>query len=124
LVTSSSLKDWRDGTSAVGHRVRGESLGAIEWWRNRRVGHSPYSEIRLFLSKATERSTSYPHQTVFGQIKQARGFRQFLLRGVANVRAEWAIVCTVHNLLKLAAAAKLAQRWTLSAALPPALAAP
>ena len=40
----------------------------------------------------------------------------------ANVRAEWAIVCTVHNLLKLAAA-KLAQRWSLSAALPLALAA-
>ena len=62
-------------------------------------------------------------EPVFGQIKQARGFRQFLLRGFANVRAEWAIVCTVHNLLKLAAA-KLAQRWSLSAALPPALAAP
>ena len=62
-------------------------------------------------------------EPVFGQIKQARGFRQFLLRGFANVRAEWAIVCTVHNLLKLAAA-KLAQTWSLSAALPPALAAP
>src|SRR5580704_5080532 len=62
-------------------------------------------------------------EPVFGQIKRARGFRQFLLRGFANVRAEWAIVCTVHNLLKLAAA-KLAQRWSLSAALPPALAAP
>jgi hypothetical protein len=62
-------------------------------------------------------------EPVFGQIKQARGFRQFLLRGFANVRAEWAIVCTVHNLLKLALA-KLAQRWSLSAALPPALVAP
>jgi hypothetical protein len=38
------------------------------------------------------------------------------------VRAEWAIVCTVHNVLKLAAA-KLAERRSLSAALPPALAA-
>ena len=62
-------------------------------------------------------------EPVFGQIKQARGFRQFLLRGFANVRAEWTIVCTVHNLLKLALA-KLAQRWSLSAALPPALAVP
>jgi transposase len=61
-------------------------------------------------------------EPVFGQIKQARGFRQFLLRGFANVRAEWAIVCTVHNVLKLAAA-KLADRRSLSAALPPALAA-
>src|SRR6201988_370051 len=41
-------------------------------------------------------------EPVFGQIKQARGFRQFLLRGIERVRREWAIVCTVHNLLKLA----------------------
>ena len=40
-------------------------------------------------------------EPVFGQIKQARGFRQFLLRGVEKVRAEWAIICTTHNLLKL-----------------------
>jgi transposase len=44
-------------------------------------------------------------EAVFGQIKQARGFRQFLLRGVAKVRAEWAMVCTAHNLTKLAKAA-------------------
>jgi hypothetical protein len=51
-------------------------------------------------------------EPVFGQIKQARGFRQFLLRGFAKVRAEWAIICTVHNVLKLA------QGRTLSVALP------
>jgi hypothetical protein len=61
-------------------------------------------------------------EPVFGQIKQARGFRQFLLRGFEKVRAEWAIICTVHNLLKLALV-KLAHRRNLSAALPPALAA-
>ena len=44
-------------------------------------------------------------EPVFGQIKQARGFRQFLLRGVEAVRAEWAIICTAHNLVKLARAA-------------------
>jgi transposase len=41
-------------------------------------------------------------EPVFGQIKQARGFRQFLMRGFEKVRGEWAIVCTAHNLLKLA----------------------
>jgi transposase len=41
-------------------------------------------------------------EPVFGQIKQARGFRQFLLRGLEKVHAEWSIVCTAHNLLKLA----------------------
>jgi transposase len=44
-------------------------------------------------------------EPVFGQIKQARGFRQFLLRGVEKVRAEWALICTAHNLTKLAGAA-------------------
>jgi transposase len=40
-------------------------------------------------------------EPVLGQIKQGRGFRQFLLRGVEKVRAEWALVCTTHNVLKL-----------------------
>jgi transposase len=43
-------------------------------------------------------------EPVFGQIKAARGFRQFLLRGLGKVRQEWAMICTAHNLLKLAAA--------------------
>ncbi|NTV74712.1 MAG: transposase [Holophaga sp.] len=43
-------------------------------------------------------------EPVFGQIKQAMGFRQFLLRGLARVQAEWTMVCTAHNLLKLARA--------------------
>jgi transposase len=45
-------------------------------------------------------------EPVFGQIKAARGFRSFLLRGMDNVRHEWAMVCTAHNLLKLFAARK------------------
>lgn len=40
-------------------------------------------------------------EPVFGQIKYARGFRQFLLRGLAQVEAEWSLVCTTHNILKL-----------------------
>jgi len=40
-------------------------------------------------------------EPVFGQIKQARGFRQFLLRGLDKVEHEWALVCTAHNLTKL-----------------------
>lgn len=37
----------------------------------------------------------------FGQIKQGRGFRSFLLRGIEKVQGEWALICTTHNLLKL-----------------------
>jgi transposase len=40
-------------------------------------------------------------EPVIGQIKHARGFRQFLLRGFANVQGEWSLVCTTHNILKL-----------------------
>jgi transposase len=40
-------------------------------------------------------------EPVFGQIKQARNFRQFLLRGIEKTGGEWQLICTGHNLLKL-----------------------
>jgi hypothetical protein len=40
-------------------------------------------------------------EPVFGQIKEVRGFRRFLLRGLANIRGEWRLICLTHNLLKL-----------------------
>jgi transposase len=40
-------------------------------------------------------------EPVFGPIKEARGFRRFLLRGLAKVQAEWQMICATHNLLKL-----------------------
>jgi transposase len=40
-------------------------------------------------------------EPVFGQIKQARGFRRFSLRGLVKVQGEWAFVCLTHNILKL-----------------------
>jgi transposase len=40
-------------------------------------------------------------EPVFGQMKHARGFRQFLLRGLKKVGAEWNLLCLTHNLLKI-----------------------
>jgi transposase len=40
-------------------------------------------------------------EPVFGQIKQGRGFRQFLLRGLEQVKGEWSLICSTHNVLKL-----------------------
>jgi hypothetical protein len=40
-------------------------------------------------------------ERVFGQVKEARGFRRFLLRGLAMVRGEWSLKALSHNLLKL-----------------------
>ena len=45
-------------------------------------------------------------EPVLGQIKQARAFPQFLLRWLDQVRGEWAMICTAHNLLKLARAGR------------------
>ena len=47
-------------------------------------------------------------EPVFGQIKQGRGFRQFLLRGLEKVNGEWSLICTGHNLLKLFRCGRLA----------------
>lgn len=44
-------------------------------------------------------------EPVFGQMKQGRGLRQFLLRGLGKVDGEWSLWCTGHNLLKMWAAA-------------------
>ena len=47
---------------------------------------------------ATRKSIVEP---VFGQIKHARGYKQFLMRGIEKVKAEWALVCATHNILKM-----------------------
>jgi len=49
------------------------------------------------------RMRKYIVEPVFGHIKQARNFRQFLLRGFDKVKSEWALICTAHNLAKLTA---------------------
>jgi hypothetical protein len=47
---------------------------------------------------ALRRQTIEP---VFGQIKDIRGVRRFLRRGLAACEAEWKLLCGTHNLLKL-----------------------
>lgn len=44
-------------------------------------------------------------EPVFGQIKEARGLRRFLLRGLQKVRGEWSLITLTHNILKLHGAA-------------------
>jgi len=68
--------------------------------------HNPTVErMRKLLRQPRERSLYGMRKTivepVFGQIKQIRGFRQFTLRGLAKVQAEWKLICLTHNLLKL-----------------------
>ena len=43
-------------------------------------------------------------EPVFGQIKQAMGFRRFSMRGLHKARGEWALVCMCHNVRRIHAA--------------------
>ncbi len=58
-------------------------------------------KLRTKKGKDTYSKRKETVEPVFGQIKQVRGFRQFLLRGLEKVRAEWRLICLTHNLLKL-----------------------
>ena len=96
-----------DGYIATGRQRHGTAAAT---GRRRGRADTRVAAMRLKLARAGRRSRYRLRKTlpepVFGQIKQARGFRQFLLRGLEKVRGEWSLICTVHNLLKLAQTAK------------------
>lgn len=52
--------------------------------------------------RATYKKRKHVVEPVFGWIKAAQGFRQFLLRGIGNVSAEWNLVCSATNLRRMA----------------------
>jgi transposase len=58
-------------------------------------------KLRTEAGRAAYAKRKQTVEPVFGQIKEARGFRRFLLRGLEAVRAEWRLICLSHNLLKL-----------------------
>ena len=58
-------------------------------------------KLRTLKGRATYARRKAIVEPVFGQIKDARGFRRFLLRGLEKVRAEWRLICLTHNLLKV-----------------------
>jgi transposase len=66
---------------------------------------TPKERMRAKLDTEAGRSLYARRKTivepVFGQIKEVRGFRRFLLRGLAKIRGEWRLVCLTHNLLKI-----------------------
>jgi transposase len=80
------------GATSWGHKLKQPWTRAM-WMRLRRGGWRSRYRLRKQVV-----------EPVFGQIKEARGFRRFLLRGLEKVRGEWSLICTAHNLVKLAAA--------------------
>jgi len=61
-------------------------------------------KLQTKVGKAVYAARKCVVEPVFGQIKQAQGFRQFVLRGIHKVKGEWALVCLSHNIRRLHAA--------------------
>lgn len=59
------------------------------------------AKVRTSEGKALYAKRKVIGEPVFGQIKEARGFRRFLLRGLEKSRGAWRLVCLGHNLLTL-----------------------
>jgi transposase len=92
-----------DGYIATGRQKHGTADAAGD--KHAKAGtrtEAMQEKLRKGGFEGTYRLRKQTVEPVFGQIKQARGFRQFLLRGQEKVKAEWALICMVHNLLKLA----------------------
>src|SRR5208337_1239872 len=104
---------------AVASTVKGEATAAApagsEEDAPRRV-EAMRAKIKAGGHESPYRLRKQLPEPVFGQIKQARGFRQFLLRGFEKVRAEWAIICSIHNLLKLLQRLRLSAASSMAAA--------
>ena len=66
-------------------------------------------KLQTDIGKALYKMRKAIVEPVFGQIKAARGIRAFLLRGMEKAGAEWKLICTTHNLLKLFRAARTPQ---------------
>jgi len=85
--------------------TQSHAAGSRHWPKGSRI-----AAMALKLKRAGRRSRyrlrKQLPEPVFGQIKHVRGFRQFLLRGLDKVKDEWAMLCTAHNLLKLAKASR------------------
>jgi len=82
---------WRDRFTEPGALAEdASSVDAMKHALKTKAGRAAY---------ALRKQTVEP---VFGIIKSVMGFRQFLLRGLENVRNEWALVCLAWNLKRMA----------------------
>ena len=65
------------------------------------VAETMREKLKTEAGKAVYKMHKAVVEPVFGQIKERRGLRGFLMRGREKVAAEWQLMCLTHNLLKL-----------------------
>jgi transposase len=93
------------GYVATGRQAHGSASATDpeKRWKSSRL-RAMHARLRRGGFRGRYRLRKQTVEPVIGQIKAARGFRQFLLRGLEKVRGEWSLLATAHNLLKLARA--------------------
>jgi len=79
----------KHGPSDHEHSARWASLHAMQTKLSTPAGKAIYARRKVIA------------EPPLGQIKHARSFRRFSMRGLDKARAEWSLVCWTHNLLKL-----------------------
>ena len=79
----------------IAPRARGKNEG------DRSKSEQMRTKLDTYIGRAVYAARKVIVEPVFGAIKHARKFRQFLTRGKDMTKAEWTLICTAHNLLKL-----------------------
>jgi transposase len=69
--------------------------------KNATIGYRMARKLLTIKGQRIYSKRKYTVEPVFGQIKEARGFRRFSFRGLEHCQDEWDLVCLTHNLLKL-----------------------
>ena len=108
-----------DGYIATGqlkHGKRSDSAPRGRIPKNATCKDRMARKLRTLKGRATYKKRKQIVEPVFGQIKEAQGFRRFLLRGLTNVESEWSLICLSHNLLKLSRSGWRPSRWMLETA--------
>jgi transposase len=93
---------WRErGRDALARQVRYGNPRAMKTPRSAKVKHAMQTRLTDPVSRALYKQRSQIIEPIFGQIKDPRRIRGFQRRGLGAVDAEWKLICTTHNLLKL-----------------------
>jgi len=94
-----------NGYIATGRQKHGESsaTGGRQSIPGTRT-HAMQVKLKRAGHRSRYRLRKQTVEPVFGQIKEGRGFRKFLLRGIEKVHGEWSLICAAHNFLKWAKA--------------------
>src|SRR5829696_8548880 len=86
---------------ATGRQKHGVTLESEPIGENAKPRERMAAKLQTPTGKRVYSKRKETVEPVFGQIKEARGLRRFLLRGLGSVQAEWNLICATHNLLKL-----------------------